>query len=68
MQICFKNKVSESLLSTDKAVRPTNVMGASKLAELIVQAYAELEKSKVNIDKTKFSMVRFGMYLIHPDQ
>ena len=43
------------LISTDKAVRPTNVMGASKrLSEFILQAYAD-EKSK-----TCFSMVRFG--------
>lgn len=46
------------LVSTDKAVRPTNVMGASKrAAELIVQAYAELH------DGTRFSMVRFGNVL-----
>ncbi len=43
------------LISTDKAVRPTNVMGASKrLSEFILQAYAA-EKSN-----TCFSMVRFG--------
>ena len=64
-KIASKNKVSEFiLLSTDKAVRPTNVMGASKrLAELVVQAYAELENSKNNSHKTKFSMVRFGNVL-----
>tara|TARA_A100001388_G_C28745954_1_gene489485 strand:+ start:31 stop:1212 length:1182 start_codon:yes stop_codon:yes gene_type:complete len=50
------------LVSTDKAVRPTNLMGASKrLAELIVQAFAENEKNK---DKSiKFAMVRFGNVL-----
>ena len=43
------------LISTDKAVRPTNVMGASKrLAELSVQAKAEA------VDTGIFTMVRFG--------
>ena len=54
------------LISTDKAVRPTNIMGASKrLAELIVQVYArEDKKNEVNkLSKTKFSMVRFGNVL-----
>nr|WP_314898896.1 nucleoside-diphosphate sugar epimerase/dehydratase [uncultured Deefgea sp.] len=47
------------LISTDKAVRPTNIMGASKrMAELALQAYA-LDDSL----KTRFSMVRFGNVL-----
>ncbi len=52
------------LISTDKAVRPTNILGASKrLAELIVQGFAEEEKNLKKIDKTIFTMVRFGNVL-----
>lgn len=48
------------LVSTDKAVRPTNTMGASKrMAELCLQA---LEKASINTG-TRFCMVRFGNVL-----
>ncbi len=53
-------------ISTDKAVRPSNFMGASKrLSELIVQAFAEEEEIKRNQGKsyTNFAMVRFGNVL-----
>ena len=54
-----------TLISTDKAVRPSNVMGASKrLAELIFQAYAAKYNYKIdNFSKPKFSIVRFGNVL-----
>ena len=46
------------VISTDKAVRPTNIMGASKrFAEMIVQS------ANSNSVKTKFCMVRFGNVL-----
>ena len=55
------------LISSDKAVRPTNVMGASKrLAELVVQASA-VELSKISKTsgqlRTRLAMVRFGNVL-----
>jgi FlaA1/EpsC-like NDP-sugar epimerase len=50
------------LISTDKAVRPTNVMGTSKrLAEMVLQAQAAVMAKAGG--KTRFSMVRFGNVL-----
>lgn len=77
-QVAIEKGVSDFvLISTDKAVRPTNVMGASKrLAELCLQALHALQTQqdtnegvraskgvKSRTVKTKLSMVRFGNVL-----
>jgi FlaA1/EpsC-like NDP-sugar epimerase len=64
---CVRNFV---LISTDKAVRPTNIMGATKrLAEMVLQALAEQNPAvtgqggRAPSTRTTFSMVRFGNVL-----
>ncbi|MFM6927906.1 MAG: polysaccharide biosynthesis protein [Bdellovibrio sp.] len=59
-RVAIRSNVSNFvLISTDKAVRPTNIMGASKrLAELVLQALSTSEAKA-----TRFSMVRFGNVL-----
>jgi len=60
VQAALRHNVQKFILvSTDKAVRPTNIMGASKrLCEMILQAFAAEPETT-----TKFSMVRFGNVL-----
>ena len=60
-QAVISKKVSNLVLvSSDKAVRPTNIMGASKrLAELCMQGVY----NNTNYSKTNFSIVRFGNVL-----
>ena len=60
------------LISTDKAVRPTNVMGSTKrLAEMVLQALSRESRPVLfgdkegvhQVKKTRFTMVRFGNVL-----
>ena len=62
-QAAIQANVSDMvLISTDKAVRPTNVMGASKrLAEIAVQAIAQSQMGSAQ--QTRFCIVRFGNVL-----
>lgn len=66
----ISNVANFVLISTDKAVRPTNVMGSTKrLAEMTLQALSrELEPTLFNaispvLNRTRFTMVRFGNVL-----
>ena len=64
VQASVENNVKSFVfISTDKAVRPTNIMGATKrFAELILQAVAK-EKIAHEQNLTRISMVRFGNVL-----
>jgi len=61
IEACLRNEVEKMILvSTDKAVNPTNVMGATKLlAERLVSAVCNYGKES----NTKFGVVRFGNVL-----
>ena len=61
MESCLDNQVEKMILiSTDKAVNPTNVMGATKLlAERLISAMYNIRKE----NDTKFGIVRFGNVL-----
>ena len=65
-KLALKNNVLNFVfISTDKAVRPTNIMGATKrMAELTLQAFNDKNiKISNSKNKTKFSIVRFGNVL-----
>ncbi len=57
---CFINEISQMvMISTDKAVNPTNIMGSTKrVAEMICKFHGGLRSNK-----TKFTIVRFGNVL-----
>ena len=63
-RLALEHGVSDmTLVSTDKAVRPTNIMGATKrLSEMILQALQDDNAGKAQ-SVTTFSMVRFGNVL-----
>jgi len=66
---CIKAAIDGSIesfvfISTDKAVRPTNTMGATKrFAELILQAIADRQSNGETQNETQISIVRFGNVL-----
>ena len=63
VEVSIQNKIQNfTLISTDKAVRPTNVMGATKrVAELFLQGVSN--SKKINESKIDFSIIRFGNVL-----
>ena len=71
-ELAFKHRVERFIMiSTDKAVNPTSVMGASKrLAEIFLQAFAQEHEGQTrfafarrNEGRTRFAAVRFGNVL-----
>lgn len=72
-QVAIKHQVENFvLISTDKAVRPTNVMGSTKrLAEMLLQALSAEQAPSLwgydaavkHLNRTRFTMVRFGNVL-----
>ena len=74
VRLLKENLSKVTLISTDKAVRPSNVMGAKRFVELILQSFAEKisnQNSELNdnqkLNKLKFS-IGLVMYLDHQDQ
>ena len=67
--VCIKAALASNVecfvfISTDKAVRPTNLMGATKrFAELILQALAQKQSIDGKNNKIRISVVRFGNVL-----
>ena len=54
--LAIKNSCEMIFISTDKAVRPTNIMGATKrFAEMILQAIAKIEEDKKKKQVEKLS-------------
>jgi len=66
---CIKEAMRENienfvLISTDKAVRPTNIMGATKrFSEIILRAYSDELKKNDSKSSTQVTIVRFGNVL-----
>jgi len=62
-EVAIENNIEKAILiSTDKAVRPTNIMGASKRVAELIFLNSQKVSSRKNL-KTKFSVVRFGNVL-----